>query len=76
MECTLVKSALGGEEVGKDEGKVSSSDEKLRPLRGAVGETMLSQLADLSISLFSSRRHEPGEMETYLIPGDGEQVLW
>jgi hypothetical protein len=42
MECTLVKSALGGEEVGRDEGKVSSSDEKFRPLRGAVGETMLS----------------------------------
>jgi hypothetical protein len=42
MECTLVKSALGGEEVGKDEGKVSSRDEKFKPFRGAVGETMLS----------------------------------
>jgi len=42
IECTLVKSALGGEDVGKDEGKVSSSDEKFRPLSGGVGETILS----------------------------------
>jgi hypothetical protein len=40
--CTLVKSALGGEEVGRDDGKVSSREEKLRALSGATGETMLS----------------------------------
>jgi hypothetical protein len=40
--CTLVKSAFGGEEVGKDEGNDSSNDEKLTELMGGVGETILS----------------------------------
>jgi hypothetical protein len=58
MECTLVKSALGGEEVGKDDGKVSSSDEKFKPLRGAVGETILSYRNWRTYLLASSQQYD------------------